>query len=164
MARQESDRDDLYEELKSALVRWELRIPDLSLPVIAGIRDAGRWSIYFGPDPVFHFDADGRLLRAYAQGNLFRTQGQTLARLRRLRTEHTSELLRHDLTAGELVLFLAQVQAALEPVQQSLAAGNYEILRSLPQTASPADVLLPCLQAALPAEQPLAPAYRTRRT
>ncbi|MEZ6044739.1 MAG: hypothetical protein R3C11_03990 [Planctomycetaceae bacterium] len=41
--------------------------------------------LYLGPDPVYHFDAAGRLKRAYVEGLLYRTQESTLARLERLR-------------------------------------------------------------------------------
>jgi len=54
--------------------------------VIARFRADGSPSIYFGSDPVYHFDEAGRLRRAFVEEQLFRTQGDTLARLTRTRT------------------------------------------------------------------------------
>ncbi|MGH7129995.1 MAG: hypothetical protein ACREJB_15520, partial [Planctomycetaceae bacterium] len=74
--------------------RVEIVCPDETEPVIAGVREDGTLSVYFGADPAYHFDASGRLRRAFAAGCLYRTQGHTLARLLRRRTASVVELLR----------------------------------------------------------------------
>ncbi|MCA8997440.1 MAG: hypothetical protein KDA80_10640 [Planctomycetaceae bacterium] len=130
MARNESDREDLYAEFASALARWELNVPFQNLPIVAAIRKDGRLSIYLTPDRCYHFSSQGGLMRAFVDGFLYRTQGNTLARLRRFRSETESELLRHDLRKLELTQFGLETLASLQPVAASLADGQVTVLRS----------------------------------
>jgi hypothetical protein len=74
MSRNESDREDLMAEATALRRRVQLQVPGEALSIIAGFRDEGRVSIYFGPDPVYHFDEQGRLRRAFVAGRLYRTQ------------------------------------------------------------------------------------------
>ncbi len=84
MARQERDREDLMAEA-TALTRRAEWIPPGEEPVVTGFRNNGAFSIYFGPDPCFHFTPKGELRRAFANGYLFRSEGTTLSRLLRQR-------------------------------------------------------------------------------
>ncbi|MCA8991681.1 MAG: hypothetical protein KDA88_06870, partial [Planctomycetaceae bacterium] len=107
MARIEEDREDLYAELVTANPRWELELEGSPTPLITGIRPNGVWSVYFHPDRCYHFDANGGLRRAYVEGALYRSEGNTLARLIRQRSDEETTLLRYDLSPAELDDFLA---------------------------------------------------------
>ena len=85
MARHETDRENLMLEATALIRRAEWSIPSHSDPIVAGFKRSGGWSLYFGSDPVYQFDADGRLRRAFVDGQIWRTQGTTLAGLRRER-------------------------------------------------------------------------------
>src|SRR5262245_19900425 len=106
MSRHEADREDLMAEATALARRVKLSVPGEVERVVAGFRATGRLSIYFGGEPVYHFDAEGRLRRAFVNGLLYRTQGTTLARLRRERSAEVTELRRRDLSPTELRQFL----------------------------------------------------------
>lgn len=162
MARVESDREDLFEELRSAHLRWEFRISGDDETLVAGVRRDGRLSIYFTPDECYHFHLSGGLLRAFVGPNLYRTQGATLARLRRHRTEGVSELLRYDLTAEELAAVLDRAQSQLTRLLEQIRSGTTVLLRSHAPEENPWEPLIVRLTAILSAPLHLAPAYPTR--
>ncbi|SFI07991.1 hypothetical protein [Planctomicrobium piriforme] len=164
MSRLEADRDDLYEELRLAPFRWELRVPDQTVPVFAAIRENGRFSLYLTPDEVYHFDEKDRLQRAFLNGELYRTQGATLARLRRHREPHETSLLRHDLDSAELPRFLQHLQSQLHQLQVAFTNGSVTILRSNDLSPEAANVLSSRLSRCLAGPLQLAPAYPTRRS
>jgi hypothetical protein len=165
MARIEADREDIWGEARALSPRIELQIPCLEGPVVAGFREVQQgWSFYFGQDPVYHFDEAGRLRRAYRSGELFRTQGATLARLVRVRTEAESTLSRHDLTAEELAEFLEEMRAALQQVSRALADGTAVVIREEPFGAGAAIECQAALRRIEAVTPPLAPAFPTRRT
>lgn len=164
MARNESDREDLYEELASARLRWELAVDGEPEPVVAAVRSQDRLSIFFGPDPCYHFDGQGRLKRAFVEDHLYRTQGSTLARLHRRRTPDETQLIRHDLTASELKDFLATMRDRLGQLDDRLRAGRAVLLRHAPGLPDWREPLQQHLAACLTADPPLAEVFRTRRS
>lgn len=132
MARNESDREDLMREATALTRRVELILTDIAEPIVVGFRDSTGWaSFYFGQDPVYTFDAEGRLRRAYVDGFLYRTQGTTLARLFRERTLEATHLLRHDLTADELQTFLDTMKQRLQRLDELLLTNRYEVVECI---------------------------------
>jgi hypothetical protein len=128
MAREESDREDLMREAVALNRRMEIGVVGFVDPIVLGFRDSTGWfSIYFGQDPVYTWDAAGQLRRAYEGGCLFRTQGTTLARLERVRSENAVELIRHDLDAGECESFLQRLRARLAELRDVLTAYRYTL-------------------------------------
>ena len=159
MARIETDRDDLFEELRSCRLRVEWHLGGDEPPVVAGIRARGGTSIYFGGDPVFHFDAEGRLRRAFIDGAIFRTQGTTLARLLRDRTPTETLLRRTDLTGDECAALLDSMRLRLERFLAAERQGDAAVTRS--SGGDPREVIEAL--AAVIATPRLAPAIPTKR-
>ncbi len=155
--RLEVDREDLMREATALRERAEFRVPHEPETVIAGYRNSGSLSVYFGPDPCFHFDAAGGLRRAFVGGDLLRTQGQTLARLRRLRTGGTVELRRHDLSADELETFLRNARTRLTALLNGLQSADIKCLQEIPQDAHLAERLVSDLSQIVAGPLSLAP-------
>lgn len=132
MARHETDREDLLVEATALRERVELAVPGEAEPVVAGFRDNGWFSVYFGADPVYHFDKEGRLRRAFVGGNLYRSQARTLARLTRTRTDSATTLIRHDLDAAELDDFLSAMQYRLDRLIAALEQHAVQVVRQVP--------------------------------
>ncbi len=132
MSRNEADRDDLLAEVVALTRRVELRTPSHGEPVVIGFRANGWLSIYFGSDPMYQFDESGQLRRAFVGGLLYRTQGTTLAQLRRERSASETTLLRRDLTELELVDFQRIVREAIGVLRQHLVTDQIVILRRIP--------------------------------
>ena len=161
MARQESDREDLFAELAALSPRMELRVGDSPGTVCAGRREStGGWSLFFGPDRVYHFDASGRLRRGFVEGFLYRSEGSTLSRLRRERSAAETSLLRHDLDAAELQTFLAAMQSTIRVLLTEIHANRVRLLRVTPDDEDVLSPLAAALEAALGARPPLASAIR----
>ena len=151
MAHRETDRDDLIREATALVRRAEFHIPGDAEPVVVGFRSNAALSVYFGGDPVYHFDAEGRLRRAFVDGQLYRTQGETLTRLRRVRTESRIVLHRQDLSPIELDRFRHIMRDRLRRLQTALQQHEARFLRCVlddddlrPQLN---DRLEPCLAA-----------------
>ena len=164
MSLHETDREDLFAECTALVRRIELLVPGEPEPVVAGRRENGAWSIYFGKDPVYHFDEQGRLRRAFAGGALYRTQGHTLARLERKRSRQQVVLVRNDLSRGDLDQFLLRMQQQVGRLQDSLRAGELKCGRSFPEAVDVAGPLRSGLATVLAAWPNLAPAIPTRST
>jgi len=129
MARQEADREDLFAELSSYENRWEIAVPEMEELVVIGLRNDGKLSCYFGPDRVYHFDPLNRLRRAFVNGLLYRTQGTTLAQLKRVRTESKSELHRRDFNETECGELLSEMQSTVREFWKALTNENVETIR-----------------------------------
>lgn len=162
MARHEADREDLYEEFRSAVQKWEIQTSGFSEPVVLGVRKDGRFSIYFDQDHCYHFNSGYQLLRAYRAGSLYRTQGTTLAKLTRTRTEKETILNRVDLNERELSEFLEELETYLQDFSATLTKQQYEVLRSQPAGLGIAE-LQAALQRICQSKVQLAPAYATKR-
>jgi hypothetical protein len=135
MARDEHDREDLLAEATALVERVELRHSRGAEQVVAGFRRDGALSIYFGADPVYHFDVLGRLRRAYRAGRLFKADGGRLAALDRRRETGQTILLRHDLDEAEQAAFLSELRNRLRTLQSAVRAGLIETVRQVPQDA-----------------------------
>lgn len=152
MARVEADRDDLMHDVVALVRRVELETPDGRLLVV-GLRSTGRLSLYFSGDEVYQFDETGRLRRSYLDGLLYRSQGTTLARLRRERSDHETVLYRTDLTSEELECFQRQMGQRITDLRQRWETGELRVRRAVPENDP---TLIPQLQAALDAIGPSA--------
>ena len=128
MARNESDREDMMAEAVSLVRRIECRSELFSEPIVAGFNVQGWMFLYIGSDPMYRFDDQGRLRRAFVDCRLYRTQGHTLAVMDRQRTFDAGEpvettLVRQDLSAVELEVFRLRMHSNLNNVSECLRTG-----------------------------------------
>lgn len=127
MARTEQDREDLLREATALRERIELSSPSWPHPVVCGFKSDGSFSVYLGQDPVYHFSDQGALRRSFKDGYLFRSQGMTLSRLERQRTNTETTLLRYDLNEQEHRQFLDDTQTDLLRLLQEISEGRTTI-------------------------------------
>lgn len=156
MARHEADREDLFSELATASPRWELQVAGFSAPIVTGLRPGRVWSLYFEADRCYHFDADGGLRRAYLNGALYRSEGTTLARLLKERTNQQTVIRRSDLQPTELDQFIAALHESLRQLLLSLQQNNVTITRDFP-AGSEVSVLIDRCEEVLQRQHPLSP-------
>ncbi len=161
--RVEADREDLLAEAVNLRERIELRMPGSEEAVTIGCNALGHWSFYFGAEPMYRFDAEGRLRRAVSAGKLYRTQGGTLAELERVRLEQETQLQRRDLSPTEVELFLAQVQAHLQQLHQAYTTDRCRVLREVGTQADFSSRLTALLSRFEGESIMLAPALATKR-
>lgn len=160
MARNESDREDMIREATALRNRVEWKVPDESELVFAGVKSNGWLALYFGTDPVYQFSEEGGLRRAFVEGYLYRTQGDTLARLHRARSETTTSLIRRDLTTDETAKLLDQMDGRLRNLILHISDGSAEVVRSVATDDKPDFVAL--IDRALNCSSRLAPAIAHR--
>src|SRR5690349_16078294 len=129
MARNESDREDLWAEATGLFPCWELTIPGDEEPVVVGFKSNGALSIYFNAELVYQFDAECRLRRGYEDGFLYRSEGMTLSRLQRRRSDEETNLLRTDLNAKELWEFLYRCRNNVASLHSKLGRNEYQVNR-----------------------------------
>ena len=169
MARNESDREDLMAEAVSLVQRVEFQCPARPGPSIIGINQLQWLSVYRDQDTMYRFDEQGRLRRAFIDGTLYRTTGQTLAAMVRSRSGTSDEahssaeslLLRRDLGLDELAAFRVQMTQDLSELAVGLSAGT--ILRQHPHESNDlVPLLLQRIQQVLQSPDFLAPAIVRR--
>ncbi|MBR9801130.1 hypothetical protein GYB59_05285 [bacterium] len=161
MARIEEDREDLFGEATAYPQRGEFALSEDEHDMLfVGLKPGMKAAFYFGADPVYQFDGQGKLRRVYRHGALYRSQGTTLAQLLRERTAEQTTLVRHDLTQEELQTVLAEMRTQLQNIQQRLSDHKLPLLRC----TIDADVFQKAVQNAcqtiLDQTDPLAPALK----
>ena len=164
MARHEADREDLWAETVGLTSRAELIGESNSPSILVGFRDNGWFSMYFGQDVMLQFTPEGGLRRAYRNGDLFRTQGTTLARLRRQRSAEETTLLRCDLSAEELQEFRAWTVNTLADFVTDLTTGRLTVSREINRrSGSLLEDVAATVRQLLAADRFLAPAIPGKR-
>jgi len=161
--RVEADREDLMAEAVNLRERIELQVPGIDHPVTIGCNDLGHWSFYFGAEPMYRFDAEGRLRRAVRGDKLYRTQGNTLAELVRVRLDDETQLQRRDLSLSEVAEFLAETQTQMHRLARELQTGQCQTLREVVTSADFTVRLSSLLERLLASTILLASALPTKR-
>ena len=164
MARDESDREELLREAVALNRLAEFTFDEREESVFLGFKRDGGLAIYRGADPVYQFNVLGQLRRAYRDGLLYRTQGTTLAELRRDRSDDNQVILhRRDLDEIELTLFLDEMRETLHDLQQRLSAQSFQKISTVPADADLLPEFLAALEVAFSARPILAPAIKGRK-
>jgi hypothetical protein len=127
---------------------------------VCGVRANGYWSFYLDPERVYQFDDHFRLRRAFVDGDLFRSQGRTLARMHRERSDSETALLRSDLAAFELTEYLSEMRRRLAELRDHLASGKVRILDVIPAEADVLAEVRAALESILDVPLVLAPAFK----
>jgi hypothetical protein len=155
--------EDLMRELVALIERVDLAGPAITDRIIAGFHRDGRLSLYFAEGPYYQFDPEGRLRRALIDGRLFRTQGNGLAALTRVRSAEATELVRRDLDSAELEHFVGLMLERVGALREALASGRLEVTRQVPFDALVVERLVGGLEVVLSAAGELAPAINRMR-
>ena len=169
MAHDDGHREDLVAEATALVRRAEFVAPAADRPndespLVAGFRRDGSLSVYFGEDPVYQFNTEGRLRRAFVAGLLFRTQGSTLAQLTRDRSSTGRvELLRHDLDDSQLAAFREVMKGRIIGLLEELRSDRLNQAATAPESADVKSELIAMLEVVLAAEPWLASPFAGKR-
>ncbi len=159
----DANSEDLMREAVALTERVELQSPGCLQTIVAGFRRNAFLSVYWGEDPYYQFDDQGRLRRALVDGRLFRTQGFGLAQLTRDDEPDVAVLLRHDLDPAELADFRQAMLTRVRALHEALAGGQLQLVRQVPPESPVVERLLTGLEAVLQAAGELAPAINPTR-
>ena len=162
MAQHEDDREDLMREAVALPDRVELSVNGLESLITIGFRSNSAMSIFIGQDPVYQFDPECRLRRAFVDGLLYRSQHTTLAMLKRERTDTQTLLLRTDIADDALQSFRGTMLFSLQILEQKLNSADFTIRRSVPDAISHITRIQSTLASIRLAESWLSPTIRRR--
>ena len=162
MARSEPE-SDLMRDATGLVRRVELDWPGDDRPLVAGFRRDEVLSFYFGESPVYQFDADGRLRRAFLDPDRYRTQGNTLARLARTSEGGRVVFDRDDLDPDTLEEFHRAMRSRLERLSESLDAEAVTVLAQVGESDDVVASITAALPVILDADPWLAPAIPGKR-
>jgi hypothetical protein len=128
MARQSQEREDLLRDARALMPRILLRmeLDGQRVDVLAGFRGEAL-SLYFGDDPVFHFNASGELRRAFVDDQLIKAEDGRLVALTPRRSEVRTEFVATALDRRVEQRLLKEIDARLRRLSASLIARRFEI-------------------------------------
>jgi hypothetical protein len=128
MARETHEREDLLRDARALVPRVQLRLEagEGEAGVFAGFR-GDALSLYFGDDPVFHFNAQGQLRRAYVGDRLIKANHGRLIAMRRERSAEAVVLQTETLSDAEQREFLANLADRLAALQTALDTGKRRV-------------------------------------
>jgi hypothetical protein len=162
-ANRDANSEDPMRDAVALTERVELRSPGCLQTIVAGFRRDNLLTVYWGEDPYYQFDDQGRLRRAVVDGRLFRTQGSGLAQLTREYEPEAAVLLRHDLDPAELAEFRQAMLARVRELHEALAVGHLQPVRQVPPERPVIERLVTGLETVLHAAGELAPAINQTR-
>ena len=160
---------DIFNEIRGWPLRVEWQVVQQPLArVVTGFRESGEWTIYYGEDPHYQFDASGGLRRAFVEGLLYRSAGTVLSELRREQAPLATPaangatwqtvLTRRDLTLAETEQFVVQMRHRLAKTVADLSASRLICICSQPDDGKMSERFQQRLQTTLSAGTPLSPA------
>lgn len=132
MARQESEREDIFREATALEIRAECRLPGGDSDMTIGFRRNGAASFYFNADWVWHFDPAGLIRRGYDHGTLIKAEQGRLVLLDRQRFPDRVDLVRREATYDEAANRLAQLAQAMSDLATGLRRRQLQVARATP--------------------------------
>jgi hypothetical protein len=155
--------EDRMQDAVALVERIELRGRAITPTIEAGFRSDGRLSLFFGDDPYYQFDPEGRLRRAFVDGQIFLTTGSGLKSLTRGRGTKATILVRHDLASTEAEQFLRTMLDHVGRLRQAIASGDLHTERQVPAKGPIVQRLCRSLEAIVSANGALAPPINRTR-
>ncbi len=133
MPREIHDREDLLRDARALVPRLSLQFLVGPSPVnlVAGFR-GDALSLYFGEDPVFHFNGAGELRRAFVAGQLIKATRGRMVGLQRNPAASAIELAAHDLGESLQQQLLDDLARRLAQVCAALASGTFTLIGQEP--------------------------------
>jgi hypothetical protein len=133
VAREIHEREDLLRDARALVPRVLLRVDVAggSCEVFAGFRGESL-SLYFGDDPVFHFNDRGELRRAFVNDRLIKAEHGRLVALERKRSESETALEGGPLNAKDEAALLEEVRRRLKALVEALEAQAVEVVGQVP--------------------------------
>jgi hypothetical protein len=127
------DREGLLRDARALVPRVQLQVTlgGKRVSLFAGFRGAAL-SLYYNADPVFHFNADGELRRAFLDGRLVKAGAGRLVAMERVFTPTAVELQAAEMSAEAQAALVADLAARLAELRDVLAAGDYTLDGQVP--------------------------------
>jgi hypothetical protein len=133
VAREAHSREDLLRDAQALSPRAEIQWGHGAGRSTAFVGFRGdSLSLYFGEDPVFHFNGQGHLRRAFVRDELIKAEHGRLAGLMRERSGSEVALVSRQLDANAQARFVADIERRLQDLRESLVAGSINVRGQVP--------------------------------
>ena len=142
MARSPQDRENLMRDATGLNPRASWIIPSFRQEIITGVRSPGAVSLYFGDDPVFHFNSQGELRRMFLADDLWKAERGKLIRLKRERSLEATTLHAREETEVNQREILQVIQTQLVAFRTALTSGVFQCTQAIPDSADSAEFWL----------------------
>jgi hypothetical protein len=128
MAREVHERENLLRDARALSPRAQLHVSldGSAVALFIGFRGESL-SLYFGDDPVFHFNAAGQLRRAFVDGSLIKAENGQLIALRRLANAEAVELVGGPLDADAQKRMMDELGQRLAELRRAFEAASYRV-------------------------------------
>jgi hypothetical protein len=139
MAREPHEREDLLRDAVALVPRVMLRLQldGRAIDLFAGFR-GDSLSLYFGDDPVYHFNAVGELRRAFVDNRLIKAEKGRLVSLSRKQGDLETVLERQPRSDQSDRDFLAVLHQLLQDADAEITAGRVEVIGEIPKDGNAA--------------------------
>jgi len=129
LAKQEVDREDILREATALVNRVELEVSGRAVGdhIVFGFRECGSLAVYFGGEPVYQFNANQALRRAYHQGCLLKAVDCLLVSMRRERQDDKLQLLSTSWDEEKTREFIGQVRRDMMQLAEAITAGEAQV-------------------------------------
>jgi hypothetical protein len=133
MAHECHDREDLLRDARALAPRVQIQatLGGRRVSLFAGFRGEAL-SLYYGADPVFHFNAEGELRRAFIGGRLVKADAGRLVTMERVHTPTAVELRAGEVPFAAQEQLLADLAVRLAELRDVVAAGDYVLDGQVP--------------------------------
>jgi hypothetical protein len=127
------DREDLLRDARALVPRVQIQaaLGGRRVSLFAGFRGEAL-SLYYNADPVFHFNAEGELRRAFLDGRLVKAEAGRLVAMERVFAPTAVELHAVEVSDADQGSLLADLAVRLAELREVLAAGDYTLEGQVP--------------------------------
>ncbi|TWU28569.1 hypothetical protein [Bythopirellula polymerisocia] len=134
MSRRTKAREDLLREATALVPRLLLQLDQAgrSVEVFAGFRSGNALSLYFDSDPVYHFNSENQLRRAFLDGNILKADQGKLVAWDPLRTSGSVNMVRREFSAADQEQLGKDLIRKLRELKSSLAEQQFTLLGQVP--------------------------------
>ncbi len=130
MAKQEVDREDILREATALVNRVEVKFSGRvgGDHIVFGFRECGSLAIYFGAEPVYQFNVNQALRRAYHQGCLLKAVDGRLVSMRRERQDRKLQLISTSWDDEKTREFIGQVCRDMSQLVEAIETGEAQVI------------------------------------
>lgn len=148
MSRHTEDREDLLRDATALTPRGELRaeIGNQQWQIFFGFRKDGALSLYFGGDPVYHFNTAQELRRAFVDDHLLKAERGHLIRWHANRTAAAVTMERQPLAEAEERRLCTDLTARLQTLAEVIAQRQFDLVGQVPADGDAFGLLATWLQ------------------
>lgn len=134
MARQSHHREDLLRDATALVPRilLSVSIQGDACEVFAGFREPESLAIYFDDDPVYQFNSQGELRRAFVAGSIIKADKGQLVAWERSETFDQTAMISRRLSAEATNELTNAMLARFAELKASISNGNSKIVGQVP--------------------------------